>query len=69
MTSINTSTQTWAGPTGPIDEPLLQRTGADLARPIYYVVGPPAMAEGLRLTLNDAGVNDNDIRSEEFYGY
>ena len=27
------------------------------------------MVEAMRQTLNDAGVNDDDIRSEEFYGY
>ena len=69
MTAMSTSTAPWSGAQGPIDEPLLKRATADLARPIYYVVGPPAMAEALRLTLNDAGLSDDDIRSEEFYGY
>lgn len=31
--------------------------------------GPPAMVEAMQLTLNDDGVDDDDIRSEEFYGY
>jgi hypothetical protein len=57
------------GSQGPIDEPLLMRATAELTRPIYCVAGPPAMAEGLRLTLGDAGVADDTIRSEEFYGY
>lgn len=63
------SIEPWNGLQGPIDEPLLMRATAELTRPIYCVAGPPAMAEGLRLTLGDAGVADDAIRSEEFYGY
>jgi ferredoxin-NADP reductase len=33
------------------------------------VAGPPAMAKGLRAMLNDAGIDDDDIRTEEFGGY
>jgi ferredoxin-NADP reductase len=69
MTALSQSSEPWSGLQGPIDEPLLMRATADLTRPIYYVAGPPAMAEGLRLTLGDAGVADDAIRSEEFYGY
>jgi ferredoxin-NADP reductase len=69
MTAMNRSSEPWHGRIGPIDEVLLKEVAASLARPVYYVVGPPAMAEGLRLVLNDAGVGDADIRSEEFYGY
>ena len=69
MTAMSQSSEPWSGPTGPIDEALLKRATADLTRPIYYVVGPPAMADALQLTLSDAGVNDDDIRSESFYGY
>jgi hypothetical protein len=43
--------------------------GTDLARPIYYVAGPPQMVTGLRTILNKAGINDDDSRTEEFTGY
>jgi ferredoxin-NADP reductase len=39
------------------------------ASPIYYVAGPPAMVKGLHEMLNKAGMNDDDIRAEEFAGY
>src|SRR5450759_1950588 len=42
---------------------------SSVAVPIYYVAGPPAMAKGLRAMLNDAGIDDDDIRTEEFGGY
>ena len=59
----------WDGPTGLIDEPLLKSVAGDLSAPIYYVAGPPGLVETMRQTLNGAGVDDDDIRSEEFYGY
>jgi ferredoxin-NADP reductase len=69
MTLMSGSSQAWTGSQGPIDAALLKRACAELPQPIYYLAGPPAMAEAMRQTLNDAGVNDDDIRSEEFYGY
>jgi len=42
---------------------------ADLTLPIYYIVGPPAMVTAMRKTLSKAGVNDDNIRTEEFSGY
>ena len=50
-------------------KPLLKHVASDLSAPIYYVAGPPGMVETMRETLNGAGVDDDDIRSEEFYGY
>jgi|SRR5687767_4355153 len=37
--------------------------------PVFYAAGPPAMVGTLRETLNRAGVDDDDIRSEDFVGY
>jgi ferredoxin-NADP reductase len=41
----------------------------NVASPIFYVVGPPGMVTGLRTTLKDAGINERDIRTEQFTGY
>ena len=69
MTQMGESRLPWMGETGQIDEALLKRVAAELADPIYYVAGPPAMVGALRDTLERAGVDRDDIRSEEFYGY
>jgi ferredoxin-NADP reductase len=37
--------------------------------PVYYIAGPPEMVSGLRAMLNRTGVDDDNIRSEEFAGY
>jgi ferredoxin-NADP reductase len=69
MTEMSKSNRPWEGETGLIDEDLVKRVGGDLSAPIYYLAGPPAMVEAMRQTLNRIGINDDDIRSEEFYGY
>ncbi len=69
MTQMSASSQAWSGPVGVIDEALVKHSTAELARPVFYVVGPPGMVEAMHLTLNDAGVAEDDIRSESFYGY
>ncbi|WP_165778887.1 hypothetical protein [Paraburkholderia hospita] len=40
-----------------------------LWNPIYYLAWPPSMVEAIKETLNRMDVSDDDIRSEEFYGY
>ncbi|GAB3649796.1 ferredoxin--NADP reductase [Ramlibacter alkalitolerans] len=69
MTRMAESRLPWMGETGLVDAALLKRVAAELPDPVYYVAGPPAMVAGLRETLERVGVDDDDIRSEEFYGY
>jgi ferredoxin-NADP reductase len=69
MTRMRQSRLPWTGETGAIDEALLKRIGAELPDPIYYVAGPPAMVGGLQAALERAGVDSDDVRSEEFHGY
>lgn len=69
MTSMVRSQQAWTGHQGVVDSQLLRQTADSLAEPIYYLAGPPAMVEATRHALTGAGVEDDDVRSEEFYGY
>lgn len=69
MTQMGLSTQSWAGETGLVDAKLLRQVTGALVRPIYYLAGPPMMVDSMRDTLNAIGITDDDIRSEEFYGY
>ena len=69
MTEMVKSSQSWRGETSPIDDALLQKAMLGHPKPVFYVVGPPGMVAGMRETLNRIGVDDDDIRSEEFYGY
>ena len=59
----------WNGETGFIGRELLERHLADLKIPVYYFAGPPAMAMAMQSMLSGLGVSEDDMRSEEFYGY
>jgi len=47
----------------------IRRVAEALPAPIFYVAGPPAMVEAMKAVLEKAGVEDTDVRSEEFFGY
>jgi ferredoxin-NADP reductase len=69
MTDMARSSQAWTGETRRIDSALIQSAIKDLAASIFYLAGPPAMVEAVRQALVGAGVDEDDVRSEEFYGY
>ena len=69
MTEMEKSSWNWAGETGYINKAMLEKYLGDLTLPIYYLAGPASMVTAMRKTLNEAGVDDDDIRTEEFSGY
>ena len=69
MSDAGKSSRPWQGETGFIRPDMLERYLADLERPVYYFAGPPGMTMAMQSMLQGMDVNDNDMRSEEFYGY
>jgi len=69
MTDMKKSHRPWQGETGRIDRNIVARFVEDLFVPIYYMAGPPTMVSAMRGMLAGAGVNDDQLRSEEFAGY
>ena len=59
----------WKGKTGHISSEMLHTHVGTLRGPIYYIAGPPTMVAATRRTLGEVGVDDDDIRTEEFGGY
>lgn len=69
MSKMVKSKRPWNGETGYIDKAMLARFVPEVAAPIYYIAGPPAMVTAMKETLIGAGVNEDDIRFEDFAGY
>lgn len=69
MTEMEKSSRTWNGETGFITRDMLTKSISDLERPIYYITGPRAMVAAMRTILDESGVKDDRIRTEEFSGY
>jgi len=69
MTEMQNSHRPWHGETGVIGKEILARYLKNAASPIYYIAGPPPMVKGLHMMINQSGVAESDIRTEEFSGY
>ncbi|HEV2615588.1 MAG TPA: FAD-dependent oxidoreductase, partial [Candidatus Acidoferrales bacterium] len=69
MTDMAKSSRPWHGKTGFVNEAMLSEAIGDLKAPIYYIAGPGAMLNAMKKMLLEAGVNEDDIRAEEFAGY
>ena len=59
----------WKGKTGHITSEMLLNRIKTLRGPIYYIAGPPTMVASAQQTLSTAGVDEDDIRTDEFAGY
>jgi Na+-transporting NADH:ubiquinone oxidoreductase subunit NqrF len=69
MTEMSKSARKWSGETGFVNADLIKRAVNGRVAPLYYVVGPPAMVVAMQETLRGAGVAEDNILTEEFYGY
>jgi ferredoxin-NADP reductase len=69
MTEMEKSAQAWRGETGFVTKAMLAKFITDFNLPIYYISGPRTMVVAMRKILNDSGVKDDKIRTEEFTGY
>jgi ferredoxin-NADP reductase len=69
ITHPSEATPDWRGERGYFTEKMLKKWLPDLRVPVFYLAGPAGGVTSMRLTLNAAGVSDDDIRAEEFPGY
>lgn len=69
MTAMAGSSPGWDGEQGHIDVAMLGRHLDGVSDPIYYVAGPAGMVQALGAMLVASGVDEDDIRTEEFTGY
>lgn len=69
MTGLNPSERDWAGERRAIGAALIRDAAASLAAPVFHLAGSPAMVDTIRAALAAAGVDEDDIRGEEFFGY
>jgi ferredoxin-NADP reductase len=69
LTRIANNNGAWRGQTGYISSEMLFTQIGILRGPIYYIAGPPTMVAATRRTLAEVGVDEDDIRTEEFAGY
>lgn len=69
MTQMDKAQRVWRGESGFINPQMLSKYLSDLATPIYYSAGPPAMVTAMREMLLHAGISEDNTRTEDFAGY
>lgn len=69
MTEMSRSAKLWKGETSFINREMLSKHVTQLQGPIYYIAGPPGLVVAMHQVLSQAGVDEDDIRAEEFSGY
>jgi ferredoxin-NADP reductase len=48
---------------------MLSRYLSGITSAVYYITGPASMVKGLRTVRAASGIDNDDIRTEEFTGY
>ncbi len=69
MVEMAKSSRPWSGETGFLDRAMLERHLKVLSASVYYMAGPPGLVEAMQKMLVDAGVTDEAIHTDEFFGY
>jgi ferredoxin-NADP reductase len=69
MTEMEKSAMPWKGERGFLDRGMLERAVGDLAAPTWYLAGPPAMVETMKKLIVAGGAPQEQIRTDEFFGY
>lgn len=64
-----TEDETWQGEKGRIDSVFIKKHVTDLNLHTYFVAGPPQMVDGIVKALEEAGVENENIKKENFTGY
>lgn len=61
--------EAWQGETSYISKEMVVKYVPEMIGPVYYTSGPQGMVSAMRKVLNEAGVSNDDIKTEEFSGY
>jgi ferredoxin-NADP reductase len=69
MTEMEKSSRLWDGKRGFVTKEMIGESIPDWSAPIFYLAGPGGMVNAMHKLLLSAGVNEDDIRAEEFAGY
>lgn len=59
----------WEGETGYINKKMLEKHLDSLLEPVYYIAGPPGFVLAMRGLLQEAGIDPNDVKFDQFVGY
>lgn len=59
----------WSGEKRHVDSDFVKEYLGDINKRLYYVSGPPAVVEKVASNLKQAGIGEDDIKTDSFSGY
>lgn len=66
---VVTKDEDWQGENRHVDADFLKDYVGDINQPLYYISGPPKAVFAVRDNFKDAGIPENQIKADDFYGY
>ncbi len=69
VTRPEESKRPWNGETGRITADAIRKHAPDIKNTVFYICGPPAMAESLSAVLMEMDIDKENIKTEQFLGY
>ena len=69
MTEPEKSKREWQGETGFISQSMLKKYVDNPQTPMYYIAGMAEMVDAMKIVVKGLGVNDENIKAEEFSGF
>ncbi len=63
------SAEKWDGNIGRIDENLIKNLVPDIAKPTWWICGPPPMIDGVEAVLGKLNISTGRVKTEKFTGY
>jgi len=69
MTALENSGTAWQGRRGYVDTRMIREVLASAEPFLFYVAGPERMVAGVTQARIEAGVSQDNVRTEEFPGY
>ncbi len=69
ITRPQESQKPWAGETGRISPAMLKKYVQNPLDSLWYIVGPPAMVSAMETIVKELGVEEEQIKKENFTGY
>jgi len=59
----------WTGRRGRINAAMIREEVPNFLKSVFYICGPPAMVDAMRVQLSELGISKTSIRTEDLTGY
>jgi ferredoxin-NADP reductase len=69
IVQVVTKDENWQGEKRRVDANFIKHYFDDITKPLYYISGPPKAVFAVRDNFKEAGIPEDQIKADDFYGY